>query len=85
MFNLVDDAALLKVWTLDKRKTTPHIAFFYIELICNIWFTFEFTVRFIFCPDKTQFFKVSVTQLVGTILDHFWDFVKYMLFCIWDE
>ena len=31
---------------LDKIKTYEHEAFFYIEAICNAWFTFEITVRF---------------------------------------
>lgn len=33
------------VWTLDKERTDPHEAFFYVELACNAWFTFELAVR----------------------------------------
>lgn len=56
------------IWSVNKRKTTPHQAFFYIELICNIWFTFELLVRFTFCPNKGQFFKapINVIDLVAT-------------------
>uniref|UniRef100_A0A182SYU8 Uncharacterized protein n=1 Tax=Anopheles maculatus TaxID=74869 RepID=A0A182SYU8_9DIPT len=28
-------------WVLDKTQTNAHIAFFYIECVCNAWFTFE--------------------------------------------
>jgi hypothetical protein len=35
------------VWTLDKYKTDPHEAFFYIESLCNAWFSFEITIRFL--------------------------------------
>ena len=33
-------------WTLDKSRTFPHEAFFFIELVCNIWFTFEISIRY---------------------------------------
>ena len=32
-------------WTLDKHSTNAHDAFFYIECICNAWFTIEIFVR----------------------------------------
>ena len=32
-------------WTLDKHGTNAHDAFFYIECICNAWFTIEIIVR----------------------------------------
>jgi len=32
-------------WYLDKTQTNAHIAFFYIECVCNAWFTFEILVR----------------------------------------
>ena len=34
-------------WTLDKSKTFPHEAFFYVELCCNLWFTFEIMIRWV--------------------------------------
>jgi potassium voltage-gated channel Shaw-related subfamily C protein len=34
-------------WTLDKFKTDAHEAFYYIESICNAWFSFEIAMRFI--------------------------------------
>ncbi|KAG8188348.1 hypothetical protein JTE90_026965 [Oedothorax gibbosus] len=42
-------------WTLDKTHTYPHDVFFYIECVCNAWFTFEITVRFIASPKKSEF------------------------------
>lgn len=33
-------------WFLDKSMTNAHIAFFYIECVCNAWFTFEILVSF---------------------------------------
>ncbi|XP_073985893.1 potassium voltage-gated channel protein Shaw-like isoform X2 [Rhodnius prolixus] len=47
-------------WTLDKHMTNAHIAFFYIECLCNAWFTFEFIVRFVTSPNKCVFIKSSV-------------------------
>ncbi|KAH8412152.1 hypothetical protein KR009_000198 [Drosophila setifemur] len=47
-------------WFLDKTHTNAHIAFFYIECVCNAWFTFEILVRFISSPNKCEFIKSSV-------------------------
>ncbi|KAL9923880.1 potassium voltage-gated channel protein Shaw isoform X2 [Glossina fuscipes] len=47
-------------WFLDKTQTNAHIAFFYIECVCNAWFTFEILVRFISSPNKCEFIKSSV-------------------------
>ena len=44
-------------WTLDKSQTFPHEAFTYIELVCNIWFTFEIIIRFIVTPTIPAFLK----------------------------
>ena len=32
-------------WTLDKQQTNAHEFFFYIECVCNAWFTFEILVN----------------------------------------
>lgn len=32
---------------LDATDSQPHEAFFYVELLCNIWFIVEFTTRFV--------------------------------------
>lgn len=34
-------------WTLDKFKTDAHEAFYYIESVCNAWFSFEIAMRFV--------------------------------------
>uniref|UniRef100_A0A915KKQ8 BTB domain-containing protein n=1 Tax=Romanomermis culicivorax TaxID=13658 RepID=A0A915KKQ8_ROMCU len=54
---------------MDKSKTTVHQAFRYIEIICNIWFTFEVVMRFIFCPDRLKLIKNGATlvDLVATL------------------
>lgn len=44
-------------WTLDKYQTFPHDAFFYVELVCNIWFTFEIFIRFLVSPSVPVFLK----------------------------
>ncbi|KAL8181317.1 UNVERIFIED_CONTAM: hypothetical protein K2H54_053754 [Gekko kuhli] len=31
------------------------ISLLYVELFCILWFTFEFSMRLIFCPDKKKF------------------------------
>ena len=58
---------LLKRWIV--WHTEPHEAFFYIELVCNIWFTLEISIRFIVSPDKCEFFQspVNVIDLVATL------------------
>lgn len=45
------------------------MAFFYIELVCNVWFAFELTVRFILCPNRLQFMKgpINIIDLVATL------------------
>lgn len=47
-------------WTLDKKGTNAHEAFFYIECVCNAWFTLEILIRFICSPNKCQFIRASV-------------------------
>lgn len=56
----VNTASNTTDYVLDKTKTDAHIAFFYIECICNAWFTFEILVRFIASPNKCEFIKSSV-------------------------
>ena len=55
--------------TLIKRRTDPHEAFFYIECVCNAWFTFELILRFIVCPNIVNFIRgpLNIIDLVATI------------------
>ncbi|KAK0403850.1 hypothetical protein QR680_017157 [Steinernema hermaphroditum] len=54
---------------VQRTSTEPHRAFSQIEFICNIWFTFEIIVRFIFCPSKLRFLKSPINNidLVATL------------------
>jgi len=57
------------MWMLDKRKTEPHEAFFFIECVCNGWFTFELIIRFIVSPNKLAFVRepVNIIDLIATV------------------
>ncbi|KAB7497248.1 Potassium voltage-gated channel protein Shaw [Armadillidium nasatum] len=50
-------------WTLDKKATNAHEAFFYIECVCNTWFTFEIFIRFVSAPNRFDFLKASVNMI----------------------
>uniref|UniRef100_A0A914V3D7 BTB domain-containing protein n=1 Tax=Plectus sambesii TaxID=2011161 RepID=A0A914V3D7_9BILA len=54
---------------IDRTHTEPHRAFGHIEVICNVWFTFEVIIRFLFCPSKLRFFKSPLNNidLVATL------------------
>jgi potassium voltage-gated channel Shaw-related subfamily C protein 1 len=56
-------------WRLEKRKTEPHEAFFYIECASNAWFTFEIIIRLIVAPAKGEFLKapVNIIDIVATL------------------
>ena len=56
-------------WTLDKNRTNPHQAFFFVELACNMWFTFEIIIRFIVSPNKLDFIKspVNIIDFIATL------------------
>ncbi|KAL1233550.1 Potassium voltage-gated channel protein Shaw [Trichinella pseudospiralis] len=46
--------------------------FYYLasaKLLCNIWFAFEISVRFLFCPSKLNFFKdaLNLIDFVATV------------------
>ncbi|XP_033095609.1 potassium voltage-gated channel protein Shaw-like, partial [Anneissia japonica] len=43
------------VYTNDD-STKPVKSLFYLEGLCVLWFVFELTIRFIFCPSKKKFF-----------------------------
>ena len=60
-------------WTLDKSQTFPHDGFFYIELLCNIWFTFEILIRFTVSPSVPIFLKSPLNWIdfVATLSFYF--------------
>jgi len=55
-------------WTLDKTRTEPHKAFFFVELVCNVWFTLEIGVRLVVSPNKWIFIRspVNIIDLIAT-------------------
>ena len=69
-----------KAWVLDKNQTNPHQAFFYIECVCNAWFTMEIITRFTCSPSKVEFLKGNVffCQFEKMIL------ISCFVFCCWN-
>ncbi|XP_037034250.1 potassium voltage-gated channel protein Shaw-like [Bradysia coprophila] len=47
----------------------PHEAFFYVELVCNVWFFVELIIRFVVSPNMLDFIKspVNMIDLVATL------------------
>lgn len=54
---------------IDNDHRQPHPAFFYVELVCNVWFAFELVVRFIVAPNLLEFIKspVNIIDLAATL------------------
>lgn len=46
------------------------IVSFLVEIVCSIWFTIEFLIRIICCPDKCKFIKnvMNIIDLLGFLL-----------------
>ncbi|KAJ1350688.1 hypothetical protein KIN20_006549, partial [Parelaphostrongylus tenuis] len=44
-----------------KPYTAPHPYFFYVDLICNSWFTLELLIRMLFCPSIRRFIRSPLT------------------------
>lgn len=65
---------------LNARDTKPHPVFFYLECICNVWFTFELVVRFIVSPNKLTFIKTPVNIIdIAAILSFYLDSIVVFL------
>ncbi|XP_053692413.1 potassium voltage-gated channel protein Shaw-like [Sabethes cyaneus] len=47
----------------------PHEAFFYVELVCNVWFIIELMVRLVVTPNIFEFIKspVNIIDLAATL------------------
>ncbi|XP_039617842.1 potassium voltage-gated channel subfamily C member 2 isoform X2 [Polypterus senegalus] len=52
---LIRNGSIMEMSTQFEIETDPVLT--YIEGVCVLWFTFEFLVRIIFCPDKLEFVK----------------------------
>jgi hypothetical protein len=50
-----------EAWVLDKEQTGAHEFFFYIECVCNAWFTFEILVSFLL---PTFIFKLANKKVI---------------------
>ncbi|XP_054711708.1 potassium voltage-gated channel protein Shaw-like [Uloborus diversus] len=57
------------LWTLDKTKTEAHEAFFYVESLCNAWFSFEIASRFLVSPKKMEFMTapINIIDFIATM------------------
>ncbi|KAG8195706.1 hypothetical protein JTE90_002969 [Oedothorax gibbosus] len=57
------------LWTLDKTKTEAHEAFFYVESVCNAWFSFEIVSRFAVSPKKVDFMTapINIIDFIATM------------------
>jgi len=47
-------------WSIEDERKEPHPAFFYIECVCNVWFTFEVIIRFVVAHNKAAFVRKPV-------------------------
>ncbi|KAI6194519.1 BTB domain-containing protein [Aphelenchoides besseyi] len=50
-------------YSVEKTRTIAHPNFFYLELISNVWFTFEIIVRLIFSPSPAKFIRSPVNMI----------------------
>jgi len=73
-------------WTLDKHSTNAHDAFFYIECICNAWFTIEILVRLVTKPrekKKCSFSKTFDVECEGIKFSQKPNFECIYLLTLW--
>ncbi|VDO00093.1 unnamed protein product [Rodentolepis nana] len=50
-------------WMIERTSIKAHNIFDYIEIICNIWFTFEISLRFLVAHSKLAFFRSAVNVI----------------------
>jgi Ion transport protein len=67
-------------WRPEPMRTDPHVAFFYIECVCNAWFTFEIIIRFVVAHNRGIFVRtpVNIIDFVAT-LSFYIDFLMMQL------
>ncbi|XP_053673741.1 potassium voltage-gated channel protein Shaw-like [Anopheles nili] len=60
-------ASIVENW--QETYGQPHEAFFYVELVCNVWFIIELTVRLVVTPNIVEFIKspVNIIDLAATL------------------
>ena len=68
MFSIEKNGTYKERWKLTKLQTNPHEFFFYIECVCNAWFTVEISVRLLSAPSKLQFIfgAVNIIDFTAT-------------------
>lgn len=58
---------------LDATDSQPHEAFFYVELLCNIWFIVEFTIRFLVIIVYVKcLHTISLSHLLECLTFYIW-------------
>ncbi|CAD5213030.1 unnamed protein product [Bursaphelenchus okinawaensis] len=68
-------------FAVEKIKTRAHPHFFYLELIANIWFTWEILMRLIFSPNALDFIKspINIIDFIATASFYVDWFLEYYL------
>ena len=56
-------AQMQTLWMIERTTIRAHSVFDYIEIICNIWFTFEISLRFLVAHSKLDFFRSAVNVI----------------------
>ncbi|KAM4642687.1 voltage-gated potassium channel KCNC1-like [Discoglossus pictus] len=55
---------LCENWSLERVLVHQTVSYLlYLELVCVLWFIFEFCIRFIFCPDKKTFVRTFLNVI----------------------
>jgi potassium voltage-gated channel Shaw-related subfamily C protein len=73
LFAANSSADVNSVWTVNRISNDSHPAFFYVEIVCNIWFTVELVIRFFVAPSKLQFIKslLNIIDFLATLSFYF--------------
>jgi len=55
-------------WRMEEHRKDPHPVFFYIECVCNAWFTFEVIIRAVVAHNKAAFVRKPVNIVFVLVL-----------------
>lgn len=67
-------------WVLDKTQTNAHIAFFYIECVCNAWFTLEILVSMSISQNSSHLIKALYHRLLNYKYGiNYWNYCRFVL------
>ncbi|VDM25660.1 unnamed protein product [Toxocara canis] len=57
----------------------PHLLLDYVELVCIIWFTIEYLVRFVVCTEKCKFVREPLNLIDSlTIIPFYLEIVLHI-------